>query len=248
MGILGPVLAGDWTTHGFIYKPSPGARGTVEKGLYDSGQDRVDARLNKEIWVGDPNYGTTIQTALTAMSSNPAILKVPAGTHSISSNLIVPGNVTLRVERGTTLTIPQGVTLSINGGLEAGLYQIFSCTGTGKVVFGSGSVQEVNADWFGLTGDSGTKNNYAPIKLALDSLVPGMELAIPKASGYYKVINTTALTCSTSDIKVRIDGDLRSTSDQVGLFTFSGSRVKCYGLGSLRGPGTFDGENYYSEH
>ena len=121
MGSLGPVLAGDWTAHGFIYKPSLGARGTVEKGRYDSGQDRVDARLNKEIWVGDPNYGTTIQDALTAISSNQAILRVPAGTHSISANLIVPSNVTLRVERSATLTIPPGVTLTINGGLEAGL-------------------------------------------------------------------------------------------------------------------------------
>lgn len=247
MGIFGPVLAGDWTTHGFIYKPSQGARGTVEKERYDSGQDRVDARLNKEIWVGDPNYGTTIQTALTAMGSNQAILKVPAGTHSISGNLIVPVNVTLRVERGATLTIPPGVTLSINGGLEAGLYQIFSCTGTGKVVFGPRSVQEVNAAWFGLTGDSGTTDNYAPIKLALDSLQAGMQMVIPKATGYYKVTNTAAaLTCSTSDINIRIDGDLRSTSNQVDLFTFSGSRVKCYGPGSLRGPGTFDGEHYWA--
>ncbi len=32
MGSFGPVLAGDWTAHGFIYKPSLGARGTGGKG------------------------------------------------------------------------------------------------------------------------------------------------------------------------------------------------------------------------
>ena len=110
-------------------------------------------RLNKEIWVGDPNYGTTIQDALTAISSNQAILRVPAGTHNISANLIVPSNVTLRVERRATLAIPQGVILTINGALEAGLYQIFSCTGTGKVVFSPGAVKEILPQWFGAKGD-----------------------------------------------------------------------------------------------
>jgi hypothetical protein len=169
MGSFGPVMAGDWTAHGFLYKPNPGARGTVEKGRYDSGQDRVDARLNKEIWVGDPNYGTTIQDALTAISSNQAILRVPAGTHSISANLIVPSNITLKVERRATLAIPQGVILTINGGLEAGLYQIFSRTGTGKVQFGPGVVKEVLPQWFGAKGDGATDDSAA-IQAMFDSI------------------------------------------------------------------------------
>ncbi len=37
------------------------------------------------------------------------------------------------------LVVANDVTLTLNGPLDAGLYQIFSCTGTGKVVFGAGS-------------------------------------------------------------------------------------------------------------
>ena len=130
---FGSGLAGNWTSNNFLYKPSLGARGTVEKNTYDSGVDRVDARLGKEIWVGDPKYGTTFQAALNAIGANQAILRLPTGTHSIDADLAVPANVTLKPERGAILAIATTKTLTINGGLEAGLYQIFSCIGTGKV-------------------------------------------------------------------------------------------------------------------
>jgi hypothetical protein len=193
MGGFGPVLAGDWTTHGFIYKPSMGARGTVEKGRYDSGQDRVDARLSKEIWVGDPNYGTTIQAALTAIGSNEAILRVPAGTYSISSNLTVPSNVTLRVERNASLAIPTGVTLTINGGLEAGFYQIFACTGTGKVVFGRvHRTRELWPQWWGAKADGATDDItalQAMVNCSVDS--GGLPMFLP--GGVYKISDTVKL-------------------------------------------------------
>ena len=195
---FGPVLAGDWTAHGFLYKPSLGARGTAENGRYDSGQDRVDERLNKEIWVGDPNYGTTIQDALTAISSNQAILRVPAGTHSISGNLIVPSNVTLRVERRATLAIPQGVTLTINGGLEAGLYQVFSCTGTGKVVFGRpGGVKELVPQWWGAKGD-GSTDDIIPLQAMVDCSLDsgGLNMFVP--TGKYFLSDTLKLHQGTS--------------------------------------------------
>jgi hypothetical protein len=193
MGSFGPVLAGDWTSHGFVYKPSPGARGTVEKGLYDSGQDRVDARLSKEFWVGDPNYGTTIQGALTAISSNQALLRLPAGTHNVSANLIVPGNVTLRVEQGATLAIPQGVILTINGGLEAGPYQIFACTGTGKVVFGQPhKVKELNAFWWGATG-LGVADDQPAIQKMIDCSLDSRSLNMYLPAGVYKILDTIKL-------------------------------------------------------
>jgi hypothetical protein len=155
MVLVTQVFAGDWTGHDFLYKPALGARGAQEKGNFDSGQDRVDARLGKEIWVGDPKYGTTLQDAITAIGSTNAILRVPAGAYATSANLTIPVNVTLRVERGANLAIATGQTLTINGGLEAGLYQIFSCAGTGKVVFGAGKVKELYPHWWGYV--SGTE-------------------------------------------------------------------------------------------
>jgi len=62
-----PAWAGTTTTNGFLYLPSLGASGIDEKNLFDGGLNRVDTRLGKEIWVGDPNYGTTLSTAVTTV-------------------------------------------------------------------------------------------------------------------------------------------------------------------------------------
>jgi hypothetical protein len=156
-----PAVAGTWTPNNFIYKPSLGARGAGEKATFDTGLDRIDARLGKEIWVGDPGSGTTLQSAVTAIGSTPTILRVPAGTYSIAANLTVPANITLKAQRGAILSIATGVTLTINGGLDAGLYQVFSWTGTGKVVFGSGAVTKVYPEWWGARGDNATDNTAA---------------------------------------------------------------------------------------
>lgn len=161
-----PVWAGTLTPHEFIYKPSLGARGAEEKLAFDAGLDRLDARLGKEIWVGDPNYGVTLQHALSAIGSNNAILRIPSGTQTIAANLTIPANITLKMERGVMLAIADGVTLSLNGGLDAGLYQIFSCFGTGRVMFAPGTVVQVYPQWWGAKGD-GIANDTAAITAAL---------------------------------------------------------------------------------
>ena len=150
---------GATTTHGFLYKPPLAARGQIEKNTFDAGLDRVDARLGKEIWVGDPNYGTTFQAAVTAIGSNNVILRVPAGTHNITADLTVPANITLKPERGAVFTIATGKTLTINGGLEAGSYPVFSYSGTGKAML-NGPQSIVRATWFPGT-DIGAQINNA---------------------------------------------------------------------------------------
>jgi hypothetical protein len=140
------ALAGAWTANEFVYKPALGARGSEEKAQFDSGADRVDARLGKEIWVGDPKNGSTLQAAVTAIGSSQVVLRVPAGTYNIAADLTIPANVTLKPERGAVLAIATTKTLTVNGGLEAGPYQIFSCTGTAKVVFKN---QTIPPQWWG---------------------------------------------------------------------------------------------------
>jgi hypothetical protein len=163
------AVTGTTTSNGFLYKPPLGARGATAKGLFDVGLDRVDARLGKEIWVGDPNYGTTFQTALTAIGSNNVILRVPAGTHNIAADMTSPANVTLKPQRGAVFAVATGKTLTINK-LEAGPYQIFSCTGTGKVVFGPGAVQAVHPEWWGAdpTGTSDSLTAFTAAATAMN--------------------------------------------------------------------------------
>jgi hypothetical protein len=156
-----PAVAGTWTPNNFLYEPSLGAKGEIEKNLFDTGLERVDKRLGYEIWVGDPKYGSTLQAAVTAIGGNQAVLRIPAGTWSIGDNLTIPANVTLKPERGAILIVATTKTLAINGPLDAGLYPIFSLIGTGKVTFTRSSVTYVYPEWFGAVGNGTTDDTAA---------------------------------------------------------------------------------------
>jgi hypothetical protein len=202
-----PAWAGTLTTNKFFYKPSLGARGTQEKSSFDSGLDRVDARLGKEIWLGDPG-GTpgydTLAHAITTISSNNATLRIPAGTVAITTDTTIPANIALKVERGATIDIAQDVTLTINGILEAGPYQIFS--GAGSVVIsdltliqygawtgGSGvtvsglTVESGGAEWGFITG---TLTNQTDLKNALALKLDSSALAIWSGSANLATLGT----------------------------------------------------------
>jgi hypothetical protein len=179
LAISAEGLAGIWTTNEFIYKPGQGARGESEKSTYDSGQDRVDVRLAKEVWVGDPKFGATLQDALTALGATTAVLRVPKGTCNIDANLTIPSNITLKPERGAILAIATAKTLTINGGLEAGLYQVFSCTGTGKVVFAAGSNQTIVPQWWGASPSASAAVNTAAIQASFTALADYTSWTLP---------------------------------------------------------------------
>ncbi|MBM4273040.1 MAG: right-handed parallel beta-helix repeat-containing protein [Deltaproteobacteria bacterium] len=191
-GFFGLAWAGVLTSNGFFYKPGLGARGEQEKGSYDSGLDRVDARLAKEIWVGDPNYGTTPQDAITAIGSTACILRVPKGTHHVSVDLTVPANITLKPEHGAIFSVATTKTLAINGPIEAGARKLFTIAGTGKVRISNGGW--VRASWF---ADSGSGTNNDPWIITLQKAVDAVKtyqtgLLIDK--GFFQVSAVTELT------------------------------------------------------
>jgi hypothetical protein len=161
-----PIMAGTWTSNNFLYQPAIGARGDDEKAKFDSGLERVDARLANEKWLNDSLYNSDLGTAVTAIGSAKTVLSIPAGNWSVAANLTVPANLTLKFAHGAVLTIPTGNTLTINGTLEAGPYQIFSCAGTGKVVLAAGAVKEIHPEWWATNTTPGTTDMSAAILAA----------------------------------------------------------------------------------
>ena len=166
------VMAGAWTSNNFLYKPAIGARGDDEKVKFDLGLNRVDSRLANEKWLNDSLYGGDLGTAITAIGSVKTVLSIPAGNWPIAANLTVPANLTLKFVHGAVLTIATTKTLTINGPLDAGLSPIFSCTGTGKVMFGPGSIKAAMPQWFGATGD-GTTDDTAALNATVTAVPAG---------------------------------------------------------------------------
>lgn len=94
------------TTNNWLYKPALGEAGSTNKESFDVGFNNVDARLAKEVWVGDPDYGTTIQTAVTAIGSTQARLHIPAGAYVFSDIYNIPDNIIITIEPNATITSP----------------------------------------------------------------------------------------------------------------------------------------------
>ncbi|MEJ2224987.1 MAG: hypothetical protein P8X49_07615, partial [Syntrophobacterales bacterium] len=186
-----------------------GARGAKEKSNFDAGLKRVDIRLQKEIWVGDPgealgldvSSGTfsELQIALARIATQgnpPCTLHVPRGNYTLTESEVIPGNVELRFERGGVFVMGN-CNLTINGGIEAGRYQIFSLTGTGTVSFAAnGPVSVVYPEWWGAAANWDDSSQTGTDDVA----------ALEKACGAHTVVDL-------GDRKYAVDGQMGISSD-----------------------------------
>lgn len=81
-------------------------------------------------------------------------LVVPAGTYTPAASLTLASPVVLA--GGAKFTVATGITLTFNGGFSAFPYfRIFTCTGTGKVVFGDGVLEDGYSEWWGAKVNNG---------------------------------------------------------------------------------------------
>jgi hypothetical protein len=111
------------------------------------GNDFDILQLSNVSWVDVRKHGS-FSAAIDAIGSTEAILLIP-DEQAVSADKTVPSNVTLLFTHGGSLNIADAKTVTINGHVEAGLYQIFKWTGTGKVIFGASAVKEVSSEWWG---------------------------------------------------------------------------------------------------
>jgi hypothetical protein len=186
-------------------------------------------------------YGGTlaaIEAALVEVGSTEATIYLAPDNWLITDDLDIPANVMLKPERGALMVISATKTLTIKN-LDAGLYQIFSCTGTGKVVYTGRKYPE----WWGAKDDSGTTDNTAPIKAALAN--GGLTKFEAPNGGYYKC--TAALTTAVAATRVFSDSkaEIKQATAATKLFSVSASDVKFRGL-VLNGVDSTDSDSFSS--
>lgn len=179
---------------------------------------------------GSAYTAATIQSAITAIGSTTTTLVLRAGTWAITADLTVPANVTLRPLAGAILTVSTGKTLTINGPFEAGLYQVFSCTGTGKVVYAGKKYPE----WWGAKDDSGTTTTVNNTAFNAALAAGGNVYVAAPTGGYYSI--TDALTVAVANTKIKGNGAkiVQATANK-GAFAATVSGVEIDGL-ELQGP------------
>jgi len=124
----------------------------VDNGIVYTGPTHLKISGYGEIDVLN-NYGSstnfnsdTIASAIQSISQNErAVLSLRPGNWKISGNLIIPTNISLKIQDGAILSINDVNEIIIDGSIIAGVYQIFS--GTGKILFRQ-SGQVVYPNWW----------------------------------------------------------------------------------------------------
>jgi len=98
---------------------------------------------------GDVNEVGSIAYVCDLWSGIDKSIVLERGTYTISTSFEIPSNINLRMNNGAILDIVTGVTVTISGTFEAGLFQVFDWTGTGKVM----GLNRIHVEWFGAKGD-----------------------------------------------------------------------------------------------
>lgn len=117
----------------------------------------------------DPTGATSSTAGFNSSNSAATGVVIPKGAYLVSTNATFTVPVT--VEFGAVITVPNGVTLAFNKGFDAGVYQCFNCTGTGKVTFNPQYTAEGFAEWWGAAGGEATADSGPAINAAIIALL-----------------------------------------------------------------------------
>lgn len=145
----------------------------------------VQVALRRFLFVAQ--FGTLAQALTAAVSKR---LWIDSAV-TIAGNTTIPVGMEVYVVKGGVFNVANAATLTINSPFSAALYQVFACTGTGAVSFGSGAVAKVYPEWFGAVGDAGTTDNFAPFQKALNSMTNGGTFEM--ADGKFKLTDEVVI-------------------------------------------------------
>jgi hypothetical protein len=102
---------------------------------------------------GATGNGSTDDSSYLTAANAASFILIPTGTYVVSSNVTFSSPV--QMLGGAILQIATGVTVTFNAGLSAGIYQIFNCSGTGKVVINSQFLNVGYPEWWGAITNTG---------------------------------------------------------------------------------------------
>jgi len=114
--------------------------------------DSITRHINNRPEMINVNFFSSFAIAVAAVGNAVTTLYIP-DNQPVAGSIATPTTLTLKFGPAGFLSIATGKTVTINGNIDAGLTKIFSCAGTGKVVFGAGAVKEVYPEWWGAVGD-----------------------------------------------------------------------------------------------
>jgi hypothetical protein len=129
-----------------------------------------DFMLTGGPWI-DVRTQPSLNDAITNIGSDSAQLLISEAV-TLAASVAVPATLPVRFTHGGSITVPTGLTLTINSHFEAPLQQVFTCAGTGKVVFGPGATKEAYPEWWG-ADPNGVLDSYPAFALAVAALPSG---------------------------------------------------------------------------
>lgn len=180
----------------------------------------------------------SIKAAMAALgASDRYTLVLGSGAWGISNDTTITKNITVEAAPGAILAIAADKLLTIDGPFQAGLYQVFQCEGTGKVVFGDASVREVYPQWWGVTvGGTPAANTAALSHVIQTAKVNGLSVFFSEGtytlSLHFPIRQPTVPVVTVEDFKgITIRGEgknsiIRTANPSGGCDVFQFNGVK----------------------
>lgn len=184
--------------------------GTIEAGSYQifTGEGSVDLGSSAAYDVYPAWWGNDLSSVVSAIGSTTATVEINSAM-TVSANLTIPTTMHIKFGKAGVVTVDTGVTLTINGPMEVGKYQIFSCSGTGVVVFGVGYLVDIYPEWWGIDGTA----DDVQINQAIQAASAGATVWL---SGAYSITSAVSLNKTKVSLKSRsVYGASLSTASDI---------------------------------
>jgi hypothetical protein len=150
---------------------------------------------DNEIWTKDNITGiadfpvvftSQYPTLAAALAAAAGKMLVVDSQITLAADTTLPTTVAIDVAFGGGFIIPNAITLTINSTFSAGLYRVFTTSGTGKVKFGYGSIVSVFPSWWGFAANDPTTVGTASSALNKAAILAAYK-SLPDTTGNYGI-------------------------------------------------------------